>query len=78
MDIHDRLLSGRLNARFTPGARDRAAVGLLAAKRQVLQAAMDEAAETPLGEGDSTIELALEEALDAYRLLSALIEELRS
>lgn len=63
---HDRLLSGRVRARFGPQALQRAVLALNAAKRAAFDAA----------EASSSSE-ELEEALDAYRLIRGLQNELR-
>lgn len=70
MDHHDRLLSGRVAARFPVAARHRAAAALSAAMSQVLTVA----SATADASGDIT---PLEEAMDAWRLLRALQVELK-
>lgn len=69
MADHDKLLSGRVKARFGLEARHRAAQSLTAAMSQALTAAAAEVDRS----GDNG---PLEEAMDAYRLLRALQLEL--
>lgn len=68
---HDRLLSGRLRARFAAPARHRAAQSLAAALSQVMATATKDA------EVSGSVE-PLEQGMDAFRLLRALQEELEA
>lgn len=75
MGDHDRLLSGRLNARYGPDARRRAANALALAMSEALSRATMDAAEAASLEDDAS-ELALQGGLDAYRLIRAIRDEL--